>query len=109
MYVLLLGGNTARRLMEVSKPILTNSQCRSAYGSSYDSNTMLCSGILGTGGKDACQVIRTVTTITINTTTTIFTERITIYIIIMVHANVLHTILLLVRSSQKVEKNLSAV
>jgi len=49
------GGSAARRLMEVSKPILTDSQCRSAYGSSYDSSVMVCSGILGVGGKDACQ------------------------------------------------------
>jgi len=49
------GGSAARRLMEVSKPILTPTQCRSAYGNEFDSNTMVCSGILGVGGKDACQ------------------------------------------------------
>ncbi|XP_076456095.1 trypsin delta-like [Babylonia areolata] len=49
------GGSSPRTLQEVSKPILTDTECRSAYGSSFDSSTMMCSGLLGVGGKDACQ------------------------------------------------------
>ncbi|KAL8591339.1 hypothetical protein ACOMHN_052605 [Nucella lapillus] len=49
------GGSASRRLLEISKPVLTDNECRSAYGADFDSSTMLCSGVLGTGGKDACQ------------------------------------------------------
>nr|KAG5696017.1 hypothetical protein BaRGS_013923 [Batillaria attramentaria] len=49
------GGSTARTLQEVDKPIVSDSQCRSAYGSSFDANTMPCAGMLGVGGAHACQ------------------------------------------------------
>ncbi|KAK7482324.1 hypothetical protein BaRGS_00026452, partial [Batillaria attramentaria] len=47
------GGSTARTLQEVDKPIVSDSQCRSAYGTSFDANTMLCAGMLGVGGAHA--------------------------------------------------------
>lgn len=49
------GGTAARYLMEVSKPVLSDAECSSAYGSEFDANTMVCSGLLGVGGVDACQ------------------------------------------------------
>jgi len=49
------GGSLASTLREVDKPILSNSKCSSAYGSAYNGNTMMCSGIENVGGKDACQ------------------------------------------------------
>ncbi|XP_062572003.1 trypsin-1-like [Saccostrea cucullata] len=48
------GGSTTDRLMEVSKPILSDTACASFLGSSYKSATMLCAGYEA-GGADACQ------------------------------------------------------
>lgn len=48
------GGSTTDRLMEVSKPILSDSACSSYLGTSYRSATMLCAGF-AEGGADACQ------------------------------------------------------
>ncbi|ESO95863.1 hypothetical protein LOTGIDRAFT_175076 [Lottia gigantea] len=47
------GGSSPNNLQEVSKPILSTSSCSSLV-SGFDSNTMLCSGLIN-GGKDACQ------------------------------------------------------
>ena len=40
--------------MYVRVPAVTNSACKSAYGGSI-TDSMLCAGLTGIGGKDACQ------------------------------------------------------
>ena len=47
------GGSLAQVLMQVSVPIVTESTCRRAYGSSIH-DSMVCAG-LARGGKDSCQ------------------------------------------------------
>ena len=42
-------------LLEVSIPIISNSQCQDVYGSSTITSNMLCAGT-DAGGIDACQV-----------------------------------------------------
>jgi len=46
------GGNAATKLMEVSVPIVSNTQCNRSYGIITDN--MLCAGYEN-GGKDSCQ------------------------------------------------------
>ncbi|CAG2062861.1 unnamed protein product [Timema podura] len=48
------GGSSPDNLMEVSLPVVTNTQCAQIYGSSSITNSMLCAGYLA-GGKDSCQ------------------------------------------------------
>jgi secreted trypsin-like serine protease len=42
-------------LYEVEVPILSNAQCRNAYGAGYLKAKMLCAGDLSNGGEDSCQ------------------------------------------------------
>ncbi|KAL9967919.1 hypothetical protein ACROYT_G026227 [Oculina patagonica] len=47
------GGSLAKKLMQVDVPIVAQSSCRNAYGSSIH-DSMVCAG-LNEGGKDSCQ------------------------------------------------------
>ena len=49
-----LGGSATNNLQYVRVPAITNAQCNSAYGGSI-TDTMICAGYPGVGGKDACQ------------------------------------------------------
>ncbi|XP_025110106.1 trypsin-1-like [Pomacea canaliculata] len=49
------GGSSSSTLQQASKPIVSDATCRTAYGSSFDANTMVCAGVYPTGGIDACQ------------------------------------------------------
>ena len=49
-----LGGSATDNLMYVRVPAITNTQCNTAYGGSI-TDSMICAGYLGEGGKDACQ------------------------------------------------------
>ena len=49
-----LGGSATDNLQYVRVPAVTNSACNSAYGGSI-TDSMLCAGFTGVGGKDACQ------------------------------------------------------
>merc|ERR1719510_109523 len=48
------GGSATDNLMYVRVPAITNTQCNTAYGGSI-TDSMICAGYLGEGGKDACQ------------------------------------------------------
>merc|ERR1719361_2516958 len=48
------GGSATNNLQYVRVPAITNAQCNSAYGGSI-TDTMICAGYPGVGGKDACQ------------------------------------------------------
>ena len=47
-------GSATNNLQYVRVPAITNAQCNSAYGGSI-TDTMICAGYPGVGGKDACQ------------------------------------------------------
>ncbi|XP_016934312.3 trypsin-1 [Drosophila suzukii] len=49
------GGSTSSVLQEVVVPIITNAQCRATSYRSMIVDTMLCAGLVQTGGRDACQ------------------------------------------------------
>ena len=49
------GGSLARVLQKVSVPVVSDDDCRDAYGSSQIADSMICAG-LDAGGKDSCQV-----------------------------------------------------
>ncbi|KAJ8932955.1 hypothetical protein NQ314_014334 [Rhamnusium bicolor] len=49
------GGSAATTLQVVQVPVVSIANCRSAYGSSAITDRMFCGGLLGTGGRDACQ------------------------------------------------------
>jgi len=49
------GGSSPDELQKASKPLISISDCRSKYGYSQITNSMLCAGILNQGGIDACQ------------------------------------------------------
>ncbi|KRT83696.1 Trypsin, partial [Oryctes borbonicus] len=48
------GGSSSLQLQAVEVPLVSNSECQSAYGTYEITDQMLCAGIEG-GGKDACQ------------------------------------------------------
>merc|ERR1712006_38726 len=48
------GGSLARVLQKVSVPVVSDDDCRDAYGSSQIADSMICAG-LDAGGKDSCQ------------------------------------------------------
>merc|ERR1712088_130368 len=48
------GGSATDNLQYVRVPAVTNSACNAAYGGSI-TDSMLCAGFTGVGGKDACQ------------------------------------------------------
>ena len=50
----ILGGSATNNLQYVRVPAITNSACNSAYGGSI-TDSMICAGYPGVGGKDACQ------------------------------------------------------
>jgi secreted trypsin-like serine protease len=43
------------RLYEVTVPIVSNPQCRNAYGAAFIATKMVCAGDLANGGRDSCQ------------------------------------------------------
>ncbi|XP_017840406.2 LOW QUALITY PROTEIN: trypsin-1 [Drosophila busckii] len=49
------GGATSSVLQETVVPIITNAQCRATSYKSMIVDTMLCAGLVQTGGRDACQ------------------------------------------------------
>ena len=54
LHSLQLGGSATNNLQYVRVPAITNAQCNAAYGGSI-TDTMICAGYPGVGGKDACQ------------------------------------------------------
>merc|ERR1712018_1073747 len=48
------GGSLASTLMKVSVPVVSDDDCRDAYGQSDITDSMICAG-LEEGGKDSCQ------------------------------------------------------
>jgi len=48
------GGSSPNNLMWVRVPAISNSDCNSAYGGGI-TDSMICAGYPGVGGKDACQ------------------------------------------------------
>jgi len=48
------GGNLAHKLQKVDVPVVSDKDCRSAYGQSEITDSMICAG-LDEGGKDSCQ------------------------------------------------------
>lgn len=50
------GGSLPLQLQAVEVPIISQEDCRSAYGSASVTDRMICAGLLEEGGKDACQV-----------------------------------------------------
>ena len=48
------GGSTPDVLMHVKVPIVSDAECRDAYGQSEIEDSMLCAGV-PEGGKDSCQ------------------------------------------------------
>merc|ERR1711872_101781 len=51
---LLRGGSLARQLMKVDVPVVSDDDCRDAYGQNDIADSMICAG-LDAGGKDSCQ------------------------------------------------------
>ncbi|XP_046810387.1 trypsin eta-like [Lucilia cuprina] len=53
------GGKASDKLLEVQVPVISNERCDALYASYYGpgriSNSMVCAGLDGVGGKDACQ------------------------------------------------------
>ena len=51
-----VGGISPVNLQWVGVPIITNDECNEAYlGDGRITNSMICAGYLGVGGKDSCQ------------------------------------------------------
>jgi len=48
------GGSLARTLMKVDVPVVSDDDCRDAYGQNDIADSMICAG-LDAGGKDSCQ------------------------------------------------------
>merc|ERR1712127_227613 len=48
------GGSLGRQLMKVTVPVVSDDDCRGAYGQSDITDSMICAG-LDQGGKDSCQ------------------------------------------------------
>merc|ERR1712133_302560 len=48
------GGSLARTLMKVEVPVVSDDDCRDAYGQNDIADSMICAG-LDAGGKDSCQ------------------------------------------------------
>lgn len=49
------GGSSSNILLKVSVPYIDDETCRQAYGNSRIVDSMICAGVLGEGGRDACQ------------------------------------------------------
>ena len=54
LFIFHLGGSTPEGLKYVRVPAITNAACNNDYGGSI-TDSMICAGYPGTGGKDACQ------------------------------------------------------
>ena len=54
LFILCLGGSTPETLKFVRVPAITNAACNNDYGGSI-TDSMICAGYPGVGGKDACQ------------------------------------------------------
>lgn len=50
------GGALPLQLQAVDVPIVSQEECRAAYGSAAVTDRMICAGLIEEGGKDACQV-----------------------------------------------------
>ena len=50
----ILGGQSTNKLQWVRVPAITNADCDSDYGGGI-TDSMICAGYRGEGGKDACQ------------------------------------------------------
>merc|ERR1712189_154770 len=48
------GGSLGKTLMKVTVPVVSDDDCRDAYGVSEIADSMICAG-LEQGGKDSCQ------------------------------------------------------
>merc|ERR1712215_500897 len=51
---LMCGGSLGKVLMKVTVPVVSDDDCRGAYGVSEIADSMICAG-LAQGGKDSCQ------------------------------------------------------
>ncbi|KAJ8918086.1 hypothetical protein NQ315_011543 [Exocentrus adspersus] len=49
------GGPSPTILQVVRVPVVSQSDCRAAYGQNAITDRMFCAGVLGVGGQDACQ------------------------------------------------------
>ncbi|MFD3410675.1 serine protease [Streptomyces cyaneofuscatus] len=49
------GGSQQRYLLKANVPFVSDTACRSAYGSSFVAGEEICAGYLSTGGVDTCQ------------------------------------------------------
>ncbi|UZI31901.1 serine protease [Streptomyces sp. VB1] len=49
------GGSQQRYLLKADVPFVSDTACRSAYGSSFVAGEEICAGYLSTGGVDTCQ------------------------------------------------------
>ncbi|KAJ8976732.1 hypothetical protein NQ317_004283 [Molorchus minor] len=49
------GGGAPTTLQVVEVPVVSQDDCRLAYGGSSVTDRMFCAGVLGVGGKDSCQ------------------------------------------------------
>ena len=49
------GGSSPTNLHYVKVPAVSNAKCKEDYGGSAITDSMLCAGYPGVGGKDACQ------------------------------------------------------
>lgn len=49
------GGSSPNQLQVVDVPVVSQAECRAAYGTSSITDRMVCAGV-PEGGKDACQV-----------------------------------------------------
>ncbi|KAL7735800.1 hypothetical protein ACLKA6_017806 [Drosophila palustris] len=49
------GGTASNQLLAVDVPIVSNADCDKDYGGDRITDSMLCAGVRGVGGKDACQ------------------------------------------------------
>ena len=52
--IYVLGGSATNTLQWVRVPAITNAACNAQYGGSI-TDSMICAGYPGVGGKDACQ------------------------------------------------------
>ena len=54
-YLIILGGGSTNKLQWVRVPAITNADCDSDYSDATITDSMICAGYRGEGGKDACQ------------------------------------------------------
>src|SRR5690606_10876732 len=49
------GGSTSDELLTAEVPMVSDEDCSAAYGEEFNSEDMVCAGLLDEGGVDACQ------------------------------------------------------